>query len=159
MSLLLLLFISSCTLIFGTDQPAASAKGRHYTVHFDAAGWSKKNDERSDYIFSNDQDGRILLSNSFCDEFQEGSLEQMARRTFSHLSDFEAISQEYTQFNQREAYRLLGTGKVDGVKVNLQLLNTRRNNCYFDFVAIDPFKPASSHQPDFERFLQAVEFR
>jgi hypothetical protein len=59
----------------------------------------------------------------------------------------------------REAYRLDGKGKVDGVPVGLQLLNTRRNNCYFDFVSIVPEKLIDSDVELFDRFLKSVEFQ
>jgi hypothetical protein len=159
MRLILLLLISSCALFWGRDRGPVSAKDKHYRVKFNQPAWRQRADERSDYVFANEQDGRIMLSNSFCNEFQDQPLEQLAGRTFETLSEFESIQGDYLQFSNREAYRMRGVGRVDGVKVNLQLLNTRRNNCYFDFVAIDPFSLSQGHHQDFEHFLNSVEFR
>jgi hypothetical protein len=159
MKLLTLLFIlSSCSFfIKGKDGPK-SAKGSLYSVQFDKSDWIKKKDKRSDYVFENSKDGRILLSNSFCDEFQEKPLDQLAIKTFSTIKNFKSSLSTYTTFNDREAYRVEGTGEVDGVQIKLHLLNTRRNNCYFDFFAITPLK-AGNGNSSFNDFLGSVVFK
>lgn len=143
--------------IGGKDSPK-TAKGTLYTIPFSKPYWVYKKDKRSDYIFENAKDGRILLSNSFCEEFQEQPLEQLATKTFKTVTNFKSKISEYATFQNREAYRLEGEGLVDGVKVNLRLLNTRRNNCYFDFVAITPDKSDESDSA-FPDFLKAVVFQ
>jgi len=156
MRLVFLFLLTSCSIFFGSDTPK-SAKGSEYKVGFDQSRWEAKKDERSDYVFENKEDGRILLSNSFCEEFQEDPLDQLAMKTFRTINKFQAQKKEYTTFNNREAYRVSGTGEVDGVKVNLKLLNTRRNNCYFDFLSIDPL--SATKDDAFEKFLGSVEFQ
>jgi hypothetical protein len=155
---LILLFITGCSLSMGPDQPK-TAKGNQYKVHFKSENWNEKEEDRSDYVWVNKLDGRILLSNSFCDEFQDQPLDKLATKTFNTIDDLEIEKKDYTTFNNREAYRLEGKGKVDGVPVGLILLNTRRSNCYFDFVSITPLKSAHEVQSDFEKFLQAVDFK
>ncbi len=155
--LILMLLASSCSFMFGGGSPP-SAKGKEYEIKFEEAGWkSLKKDDRSDYVFEN-EDGRILLSNSFCGEFQDQPLEYLANKTFKSVGTFQSEKGSYTTIQDREAYRLQGKGKVDGVPVGLQILNTRRNNCYFDFVSITPEKFKGSDSALFDRFLSAVEF-
>jgi hypothetical protein len=156
--LLLMLLASSCSLMFGS-KPPPSAKGKEYKIHFDEKNWAKKDkDERSDYVFEN-KDGSILLSNSFCGEFQDQPLDYLANKTFKAVGDFKPEKGEWTTLLKREAYRLEGKGKVDGVPVGLQIVNTRRNNCYFDFVAITPQKLTPADRELFNRFLSEVEFK
>ncbi|MFL5784079.1 MAG: hypothetical protein ACJ76H_05675 [Bacteriovoracaceae bacterium] len=156
--LFLMLFACSCSLMFGSGSPP-SAKGKQYKIQFAENGWKQmKKDERSDYVYEND-DGRILLSNSFCNEFQEDPLDHLANKTFRAIGDFKAEKSAFTTFMNREAYRLEGKGKVDGVPVALQMMNTRRNNCYFDFVAIIPQKLMGQDKAFFDRFLSSVEFK
>jgi hypothetical protein len=155
--LICLLLFSACSLLVGGSDAPKSAKGSRYVVGFKKSGWPPKPDPRSDYVFENRVDGRILLSNSFCDEFQEQPLDQLAAKTFSSVSKFVVKESTYTTFQDREAYRILGSGQVDGVHVTLQLLNTRRNNCYFDFLAISPAGTPRDEAP-FEDFLRSVEF-
>ncbi len=156
--LLLMLLISSCSIMMGGSAPP-SAKGKEYKISFTESGWKLlKKDERSDYVFEND-DGRILLSNSFCGEFQDQALDHLANKTFKSVGSFQSSKGSYTTLENREAYRLEGRGKVDGVPVGLQILNTRRNNCYFDFVSIVPEKFIDADSGLFDRFLKAVEFQ
>jgi hypothetical protein len=160
MSLLYFFFftlISSCSLVWKNKAPE-TAKGSQYRLNFSSPGWSLKQDNRSDYVLENLNDGRIMLSNSFCEEFQEQPLDVLATKTFRTVSDFKVSKHEYVTFRGREAYRSEGIGKVDGVAVELRLLNTRRNNCYFDFFAITPLSSTRTHT-DFEAFLDSVEFR
>jgi hypothetical protein len=154
----ILLLISGCSLLFGDKDRPRTAKNTYYNISFHSSDWLEKKDQRSDYIFINSKDGRILLSNSFCDEFQELPLDQLAQKSFRTIKDFQTNSSDYTTYHHREAYRLQGSGLVDGVKVNLYLLNTRRDNCYFDFLAISPLETSSSKEI-FEAFLDSVEFK
>lgn len=155
--LILMLLASSCSIMFGGGSPP-SAKGKEYEISFKEDGWKQiERDDRSDYVFEN-SDGRILLSNSFCGEFQDQPLEYLANKTFKSVGTFKSENGKYTTLQDREAYRLQGKGKVDGVPVGLQLLNTRRNNCYFDFVSITPESITGKDSALFDRFLSSVEF-
>jgi hypothetical protein len=156
--LLLLLFLSSCSMFMSGKESPKTAKETRYKVTFDKPDWKYKKDKRSDYVFENLNDGRILLSNSFCEEFQEESLESLARKTFKSVKSFKVHKNHYSTFNDREAYRISGSGLVDGVKVTLRLLNTRRNNCYFDFLSISP-EGTEKDETIFNEFLKSVEFQ
>lgn len=155
---LALFLVVSCSLSFGPDQPK-SAKSKYYQLKFKDPNWNLIKEDKSDYVFINKNDGRIMLSNSFCDAFQDQPLDQLARRTLKLVDDLKISKEDYETFNNREAYRTSGNGKVDGVPVGLNLLNTRRNNCYFDFVSITPLNKAKDSQADFDSFLKSVEFK
>lgn len=156
--LFLMLFACSCSIMMGGGAPP-SAKGKEYKINFSEEGWKKlEKDERSDYVFEH-SDGRILLSNSFCGEFQDQPLDNLANKTFKAVGSFKSDKGEWTTLQNREAYRLEGKGKVDGVLTGLQILNTRRNNCYFDFVSITPEKSLKDRGSLFDRFLSSVEFK
>lgn len=154
----LLLLLTSCSLFFNSKAPE-SAKGSNYLINYTSTDWKQINDKRSDYVFENKNDGRILLSNSFCKEFQDEALDSLAKKTFKSLGEFKQIKGDYTTFHNREAFRLEGQGLVDGVKVGLKILNTRRNNCYFDFVSISPIETSIQTSNDFDAFLNTVSFK
>lgn len=156
--ILLLLFISSCSIFMSGKEAPKTAKGSRYKVTFDDPEWKFKKDKMSDYVFENLSDGRILLSNSFCEEFQDESLEYLAGKTFKGVKNFRENKKDYTTFHDREAYRISGSGLVDGVVVTLRLLNTRRNNCYFDFLSISP-EGTEKDETIFNEFLKSVEFK
>lgn len=153
----LLIMLSGCSIFFGSSPGPKSAKKTEYQVNFTSKEWKIKEDNQSDYVYENIRDGRILLSNSFCKEFQDQPLEILASRTFRTVKNFKSFKNEYITLQEREAFRLEGQGQVDGVDVILRLVNTRRNNCYFDFVSITPVKNDPGNT-DFDQFLSAVEF-
>ncbi len=157
-SLFLLIIGASCSYLMEPDAPT-SAKDVAYNIQFDSQDWVKTNQEHSDYAWTSKTDGCILLSNSICDDFQEQPLDKLANKTFNTISELKLLKKEFLSFHDREAYRVEGTGKVDGVAVELKLLNTRRNHCYFDFVSITPMSAKSHHQSDFDDFLKAVIFK
>jgi hypothetical protein len=154
----MLLLLSSCSIFFKSEGPK-SALGKEYHLSFKDDAWNFKKNERSDYVYQNREDGRILLSNSFCEEFQEGTLKDLAVKTFKTVDKFKVLKEESLNFHEREAYRIHGQGIVDGVAVQVHLLNTRRNNCYFDFVAISPIAAITKSNADFEKFLSSVDFQ
>lgn len=153
-----LIFLSSCTFMMGSKNPE-SAKNSEYKVKFQSENWKEIKEDRSDYVWENVKDGRILLSNSFCKEFQDQPLHILATKTFNTVDDLKIEKKGYKTFHDREAYEVAGRGTVDGVPVGLILLNTRRNNCYFDFVSITPLESADEKHKEFEAFLNSVEFR
>lgn len=155
---LAIFLFNSCSFFWGKPNTPLSAKGSLYTIKFNRHGWILRDDVRSDYIFEKSENGQILLSNSFCNEFQEQPLDQIALKAFIGVKDLRIKNQGYLNFNQREAYEIKGSGFVDGVEVNIQLLNTRRNNCYFDFMDISPQK-SKNQEPVFEHFLKSVVFK
>lgn len=146
--------------MMNSSEGPLSARDKEYKVNFMGVDWiAKSKEERSDYVWENTKDGRILLSNSFCKEFQEEPLEDLAQKTFRAVNDLKIDRKSYTTFKDREAYRMQGRGTVDGVPVGLILLNTRRNNCYFDFVSITPQGLTIESSQDFNLFLEGVEFK
>lgn len=158
MWLLLLGLISSCSFI-DNDKEVSSAKNIHYKVSFKLEGWQELKDDQSDYGWMNQDDGRILISNSFCNEFQNQSLSLLALKTINSMSEGKLTQEKKISFHNREALEVEGQGKVDGVGVNLKVLNTRRNNCYFDFIAITPLSVGTKGSEDFKIFLESVEFK
>ncbi len=144
-------------MFFGPTPPP-SAKEAVYSIHFSSKEWQVKKDKRSDYVFQHKQDGRILLSNSYCGEFQDGDLKNLAEKTFRTVDAFTLLKGNYESLGNREAFRAEGSGLVDGVQVVLRVLNTRRNSCYIDFVSISPLEHAKFPDKDFDAFLSSAEF-
>lgn len=155
---LLMFLITGCSLSMGPER-SKSAKGDEYKINFQSSEWSQKKEDRSDYVWIHKNDGRIMLSNSFCGEFQDTPLDQLALKTFNSTDKLKIKNKEFITFHDREAFQAKGDGEVDGVKVGLIILNTRRNNCYFDFVSITPLNTAKESLKDFEELLKSVKFK
>jgi len=127
-------------------------------VTFSHPDWKNVKSYESDYLFQHHKSGDILMVNSFCREFQTESLKKLAHRSFRDVEQVRIIEEKEISFHQRSAYRIKGEGKVDGVLVSLNLLNLRRDHCYFDFLSISSKKKNSGSEADFENFLSSVRF-
>jgi hypothetical protein len=160
MWLILLLLSSSCSLLLPNSKANLSAKNNAYTIVFNKQDWQEKIDESgSDYVWENTADGGLLIANSFCKQFQDEPLDELGNKSFRDISHLVIDKKEFTTFHDREAYRIEGHGKLDGVDVALSILNTRRNNCYFDFLFIKPYKMDPKQNLIFEEFLNSVVFK
>jgi len=154
---LLMLVLTSCSFLDG-DQEMRSAKGHYYNVSFNSLAWKKLKDPQSDFAWLNKKDGRILLSNSFCHHLENESLSDLGRKSIQAINDGKLVSEKKIIFQKTPAVEIEGQGIVDGVKINLKLLNTRRGPCYFDFISIDP-QGLPTQNDDFNSFLNSVEFK
>jgi hypothetical protein len=152
-----MLVLTSCSFLDG-DQEMRSAKGHYYNVSFNSNAWKKLEDPQSDYAWLNKTDGRILLSNSFCHHPENLTLSELGRKSIQSINDGKVVSETNIIFHQSPAVEIVGQGIVDGVKINLKLLNTRRGYCYFDFISIDP-QDLPPQDEIFNTFLNSVEFK
>ena len=151
-SIAILLILSSCSFFL----PSTKTKNAKtsYQMRFIPNGWSEHKTGQADYYFQGPQ-GASLIVQSFCHEFQNEDLKNLAANTFRSLDQSKIQQQKSFILKNREALETRGEASMDGVKVNLSLINTRRNNCYYDFFEILPLKQKSS----IDDFIKGVEFK
>jgi hypothetical protein len=123
-------------------------------MRFVPNGWSEHKTDQADYYFQGPQ-GASLIVQSFCNEFQNDDLKKLAATTFRSLDSSTITQQKTFTLKNRDALETRGEASMDGVKVNLTLINTRRNNCYYDFFEILPLKQKSN----INEFISGVEFK
>lgn len=151
-SIAILLILSSCSFFLPSNK-MKNAK-TSYQMKFVPNGWSEHKTDRADYYFQGPQ-GASLIVQSFCNEFQNDDLKKLAINTFRSLDNSIIKHQKSFTLKNREALETIGEASMDGVKVNLNLINTRRNNCYYDFFEILPLQQKSI----IDKFIQGVEFK
>ena len=154
--LLLILLLVGCSWLVPSPKKPKSAKDSQYKLQYKGSDWSAIKQDQSDYVFQH-QNGTTIIINSFCGEFQNDPLKQMAEKTFNGLDNIKNIQEKSMTVSNREAYSMQADGGLDGVTVNIKIINMRRNNCYFDFVRITPSGiKLIDNQP--EDFINQVEF-
>lgn len=151
-SVAILLILSSCSFFL----PSTKTKNAKtsYQMRFVPNGWSEHKTDQADYYFQGPQ-GASLIVQSFCNEFQNDDLKKLAATTFRSLDSSTITQQKTFTLKNRDALETRGEASMDGVKVNLTLINTRRNNCYYDFFEILPLKQKSN----INEFISGVEFK
>lgn len=148
-----LVFLNSCSL-WPSDEDEKSS----YKINFIHDNWQEIPPEDSDRAFLNNTNGNIILANSFCDKYQETSLPTLAKRALTDISKQNILEEKHFTFKERDAYLVYMQGRIDGVAMYLQLVNYRRDNCYYDFLYISQYQIKSNHEKIFNIFLDSIEF-
>ena len=165
--------IGGCSFFFSAPSRYQTAKDKYYSITFHHESWKKQNDKQSDYSFIfvpsdshlMEKAGQTLMSKSYCHEYQDQPLENLALKITSHFKNFTIYHQQTFYFNEREAFHLNGSGTLDGIKVKINLVNTRRNDCYYDFLFIQPNEINERDEIEiaiphiFNLFLSSVKFQ
>ena len=154
--LLILLIVAGCSWLVPTPKKTPNAKGYGYRLNYKSADWTEVKQKQSDFVFQN-KDGSTLVINSFCGAFQDESLKHLAEKTFNGLESVKNKVEKDLMISNREAHMIEAIGGLDGVNVNIKVINMRRNNCYYDFLRITPqgVSPASNQPED---LISALEF-
>lgn len=150
--------LTGCSL-FLPKTPPPPAKDKNLKVIFSMPGWKTTDPHESDYAWSNEQRGDVLLVNSFCGEFQDLSLETLALKTFDGYQEFKPLGKNTTEWEGREAFEMEAEARLDGVKILLHLRNYRRDHCYYDFILVSPRTRAQESLLAFRRLLDGVVFK
>ena len=82
-----------------------------------------------------DKSGASISVSSICERYEEASLETLARSALSPITHFKEIETGELQLDGREAFQVFGSGKVDGVPVQIDFVAWRKDDCLFDFSA------------------------
>lgn len=134
-SVVIFLLLSSCSF-FATPDKSTSAKNT-YTISKLPSSWKEVKTQDHDYVFYG-PNGSSLMIQSFCNEFQSASLSNLAHTTFKSLDRSKIIEQKEFMLQDRAALMSKGEATIDGVRFRLTLVNTKRNNCYYDFLEVLP---------------------
>lgn len=151
-SIAILFLITSCS--FFLPSPKKESAKESYKIRQIPSTWSEQQTDRADYYFMGPH-GSSLIVQSFCNEFQNSDLKNLALTTFRSLEKSRILDQKSFMLQNREALRSSGEAYVDGVKVSLTLINTHRNNCYYDIFEILPQKSSSI----IDEFIQGITFK
>lgn len=77
--------------------------------------------------------GATLSVSSVCDRYEDATLDSLASSALSPLIEQKELHRSTFMLQGREALEVLVQGKVDGVKVEVDLVELRKDNCLFDF--------------------------
>lgn len=151
------LLCAGCSLV--APGPAVPSKDPKLQTTFSATGWAVTDPHESDHAWSHHGRGDVMLVNSFCGEFQDLPLENLAIKTFSGYEDFKPLGKNELMWQGREAFEMEAQARLDGVKVLLYIRNYRRDHCYYDFLLVTPRERHPDSLKAFQLLLDGVRFR
>lgn len=163
----LLFFFSSC--FFGgpknTGRVTGFSKGSIHTQfggYFVGAldsSWQKKSYKKSVITFVNTENHASISTQSFCSQsYSDVALKYLMKDLFIGLENSHTLRKESFILDGREALKWIQEGLLDGVKVRIDAVSVKKNNCLIDFYLVSPEKDYPKAQEDFTVFYSAFHF-
>jgi hypothetical protein len=158
LTVLIGLLLASCSYIIPT--PGEAPKSDGLKVNFRHNDWRRVSASESDadFAFQNEINKSFIYVESLCHKYQDVSLVKLSAKLLEHFTAPEILKQDALTFQKRDALKTLARGKLDGVTVDLTILNLKKNDCLYDFVMITPKVNAlTESRTQFESFLTTVD--
>lgn len=108
----------------------------NYTIPSSIPGWQTSKSAPFDFIFRDQaSSAKSLFVRSQCNRQEALTLAQMRRTMLLGIQRPTINSEETFVLQDREALRSNVSGYMDGVPVNLTVVNYQKNFCQFEFVS------------------------
>jgi hypothetical protein len=107
-----------------------------------------------DGAWKNEANGNLISYLSDCQDSTDPSLDSIVQGATMGLSDLHVESSDSPTIQDREARRVVATGKVDGVPSKIDLLAFKRNRCIYILTYVGVLKAFDQDHAHFDRFIQ-----
>jgi hypothetical protein len=107
-----------------------------------------------DAVWKDTKNGNLISYLSDCQDDSDPTLETVVQGALEGLSSLQYESNVESRFQEREARRVMATGKVDGVPTKVDLLVFKRNECIYILTYVGVVQSFSENHEQFEHFLQ-----
>lgn len=106
-----------------------------------------------DAAWKNSKNGNVISYISDCGDPSDPSLDQIISGVVSGLGEMKTVEDTTPIIQDREARRVLVTGKVDGVPTEIDLLTYKRNHCIYILTLVGVKKTFADDRPTFNKFI------
>lgn len=131
----------------------------YYRVGVLPEGWRQKDFKARAISFYNEAYKSSINTDAFCAKsFADRPLDTLAGELAAVLSDRTTLTTEEFMLDGRGALRLLVTGTMDGVAVNMDIVVVKKDGCNFDLVAVMPPDAPDAVTSDFETFFNGFHY-
>lgn len=128
---LFFLLLNSCITIGGSKDPMP-AKNIEFTAP--AGSFSNLKTESGDKSWISSKTNNIISYISDCSPLQDPSLEQLEQEALFGLEKIEIKHREDLSYNHRIARNTIAEALVDGVKIKIEVISFKKNNCNYNLV-------------------------
>lgn len=149
--LLTALFLSSCITI-GVSKDPQPAKNLDYKTP--SKPFSDLKTKTGDKAWISSQTNNVISYISDCSPSNDPSLETLEQDALAGLEKLEIKSRDDVSYNQRTARATIGEGFIDGVKVKLNVLSFKKNNCSYSLIYGGVADRFDSEQAQFKQFTE-----
>jgi hypothetical protein len=147
----MIISIAGCAILGTADDPVVKSSNAKFSAP--DSPFEKSNVSSADQVWQSKKTGSTIAVNSMCQKYSDLSLKNLEQNILAGIENLKVIDDKTTNFDGREASRLLAEGTTDGVPIRIDLLIFKKNNCTYDLAYIA--KPQNFHleKPLFEKFL------
>jgi len=136
-----------------TPARVRKSEGR-YTVHQPGDGWARVSSGGADKAWFHKQSSAAIYFDSNCqDRFEDGKLSALLTHLTFGIARGEPIREQAMQIDGRAALARVQAGMLDGVKVKLGAVVTKKNGCLYDALLI---APPSTFESQWSTFVEVV---
>lgn len=141
------------------DGEAYTAFGRFKTGAL-PKGWKNPKIRQKQLVYENDDLGATLLADALCGpKFVDAPLSRLAQDLFDRMEDRRFLKERNISLDHRAAYRITGTGRIDGVSLMMDAVVMKKDFCLYDLVYFAPPGSFAKGMSDFEGFLNGFKTR
>ncbi|MCC6276723.1 MAG: hypothetical protein IT289_02265 [Oligoflexia bacterium] len=149
--ILTLLLSSGCALLGGTDD--AEVKASNIKFNPPSSPFKKVSVSSADHVFQSEKTGSTIAVNSLCQKYVDVKLTHLRDNILAGVEQLKTESETDITYNDREGKRVVALGTMDVIKVKVDLLIFKKNNCTFDLTYISRPEFYATEKRHFDDFL------
>ena len=111
----------------------------------------------ADKAWIDEETGNIISYQSICNESIDPDLETILQKSTSELLDRKILKKTNMEYNSRRAERVLISGQLDGVSVNLEFVIFKKNSCSYTLSFIGLPEHFNKSKDAFSNFIDGFK--
>jgi hypothetical protein len=142
---------TSCALLGGSDDQ--EMKSKDFKFSSPASPYKKVSISSADYVYQSEKTGSTIAINSLCQKYSDVKLDNLKSNILVGVDNLKVDQERTVTFNDREGKRTIAYGSTDGVRIRVDILIFKKNNCTFDLAFISRPDLYMTEAKIFEDFL------
>lgn len=113
--------------------------------------------QSSDKTWISHNTGNAIAYFSECNDPSDASLSVIQRESLATLAQSEVIESKLTTFNDREALWTYARGIMEGIRVDVQLMIFKKNQCTYSLSYVGREKSFKKEVDQFDNFVKSFK--
>lgn len=155
MKIIVLFFLSiafvSCVSV--QIQPKKIKASSSYSFENPKSNFEKKESNDVDHLWIDSKSGNTISIRSACNDPADPDLASVRLASLDGLVIEKEMFNKNIEYNKREALHSLQEVRLDGISVNIEIINFTKDSCYYILSHIAVNKNFQSTKKDFETFV------
>lgn len=150
----LIFLLNSCITIGGSKDPQPA---KNLEVGSPEGSFAILKSKTGDKSWKSSRTNNVISYLSDCAPNQDPSLDQLDQDALAGLEKMEIKTREEVPYNQRTGRNTIAEGFIDGVKVKLNVLSFKKNNCSYTLIYGGVSDRFDSEASVFKKFTESFK--